>query len=153
MKLAKTFLINLSGTDVQIEAMISFASFAITDVISLDGHPVQFGEAEMEQFEQHVEARIKRTSTQAFDLSTFKPTTFTVHDLDGVILAIEHESGHIVERNSPTFSEVAESWAIDREYAEAVESDQPHLAAAAGFLRPVPVPTQQGIGNTYRRAA
>ncbi len=166
MKLAKTFLINLSGTACQIEAMISFTSYIITDVIALDGFPVDFGEDEMEVFEAHVESRITATTLQALDLDTYATATFTVHDIDGVILAIEHESGHTVQRNSPTWTEAAEAWHIDRQwaeaaeawhldrqYVEAVESDQPAAAALAGFLRPVPVPipNQQGIG--YRRAA
>ena len=153
MKLAKTFLLNLSGTDVQIAAMISFTSYVITDVISLDGYPVEFGAEEMEVFEAHVDARINSTTLKALDLDTYHTASFTVHDIDGVILAIEHESGHVVTRNTPTWSEVAESWHLDREYAEAAGSDQPQAAAAAGFLRPVPLPQQAGVGNRYRIAA
>jgi len=151
MKLAKTFLLNLSGTEVQIEAMISFTSYIITDVIALDGFPVDFTEDDMETFEEFVEGRINATTLQALDLDTFKTATFTIHDLDGVILAIEHESGHVVARNSPTFSEVSEAWHLDREFSEALDSDAPQAAAVAGFLRPVPVPQNSGIG--YRRAA
>ena len=151
MKIAKTFLINLSGTDVQIEAMISFTSFIITNVIGLDGFDFDFEEEHMEIFEQFVESRINSTTLQALDLDTYQTATFTVHDIDGHILAIEHESGHTVERNSPTFSEVSESWHLDRQFNEAIDSDAPHAAAAAGFLRPVPVPQNAGIG--YRRAA
>ena len=151
MKIARTFLINLSGTACQIEAMISFTSYIITDVIDADGYPVEFGEDEMEVFEQHVDARIRSTTLKALDLDTYATATFTVHDIDGHILAIEHESGHTVERNSPTWTEAAEAWHIDRQYAEVVESDAPHAAAAAGFLHAEPIPSQQGIG--YRRAA
>ena len=151
MKLQRSFLLDLSGTEVQIEAMISFTSYIITDVISLDGYPVDFTEADMETFEAHVDARIVSTSLRALDLDTYHEATFTVHDIDGVILAIEHESGHVVERNSPTWTEAAEAWSLDRQYAEAIDSDAPQAAAAAGFLRPVPVPQNAGIG--YRRAA
>ncbi len=155
MKLAKTFLINLSGTACQIEAMISFTSYIITDVIALDGFPVDFGEDEMEVFEAHVESRITATTLQALDLDTYATATFTVHDIDGVILAIEHESGHVVERNCPTWSEVGEAWNLDRQFNEALDSDAPQAAAAAGFLRPVPVPvpSPRRTGFGLRRAA
>ena len=153
MKLAKTFLINLSGTEVQIEAMISFTSFIITDVIALDGFSFDFEEEHMEIFEQHVESRINATSLQALDLDTYNTASFTIHDLDGVILAIEHESGHIVQRNSATFSEVSEAWHLDRQYAEVVESDQPAAAATAGFIHPAPIPVPQNSGIGLRRAA
>ena len=153
MKLAKTFLINLSGTACQIEAMISFTSYIITDVIALDGFPVDFGEDEMEVFEAHVESCITATTIEALDLDTFKPTRFEVHAIDGVILAIEHESGHVVERNSATFSEVSEAWHLDRQFNEAVESDQPGAAHVAGYLHLQPVPSPQQAGHGYRRAA
>ena len=151
MKLLRTFTIDLSGTPCEIDAMISFTSYVIMDVRAGDGYGFEFEEEHMETFEEHVDARINSTTLKALDLDTYSEASFTVHDLDGVILAIEHESGHVVQRNSPTWSEVAESWAIDREFQMAVESDQPHAAALAGFLRPVPVPSQQGIG--LRRAA
>ena len=152
MKLLRTFSLNLSGTDVQIEAMISFTSYIITNVLTADGWPVNdFSADDMEVFEAHVESRINATTLQALDLDTYATASFTIHDLDGVILAIEHESGHVVERNTPTWTEAAEAWHLDRQYAEALESDAPHAAAAAGFLRPVPVPQNSGIG--YRRAA
>ena len=151
MKIARTFIIDLSVTATKIEAMISFTAYIITGAIGLDGYAVDFGEDEMEAFEAHVDARIVSTTLQALDLDTFKTVNFTVHAIDGVILAIEHESGHVVERNSATWTEVVESWFIDREYAEVVESDQPHLAAIAGFIHPVTVPNQSG--NRYRLAA
>ena len=46
-------------------------------------------------------------------------------------------------------TEASEAFFIDHQYAEAVESDQPHLAA--GYLHPEPYPQSAGIG--YRRAA
>ncbi len=153
MKLAKTFTIDLSGTTCEIDAMIGYASYIIMDVRPSDGFPFEFTADDMETFEQYVEERITSTTLKALDLDTYQMRDFTVHVYGSDILAIVHESGHTVERNSATWSEVVESWFIDREYEMAVESDQPHLAAVAGFLRPIPLPTQQGVGNQYRRAA
>ena len=67
------------------------------------------------------------------------------------ILAIQSVGAFVLPRHSPTWSEVAESWHLDRQYAEAIDSDAPRAVAAAGFLRPAPVPSQQGFG--LRRAA
>ena len=151
MKLLRTFTIDLSGTTCEIDAMIGYASYIIMDVRPSDGFPFEFTADDMEIVEQFIESRITSTTLQALDLDTYATATFTVHAYGSDILAIVHESGHVVERNSPVWTEVVEAWFIDREFEMAVESDAPHAAAAAGFLRPVP--TQQGIGNRYRRAA
>ncbi len=153
MKLARTFLINLSGTAVEIDAEITFTSYAIMRATCPAGRPFDVSLDDLEIFEQFVESRITSTTLQALDLDTYATASFTVHAYGNDILAVVHESGHTVERNSPTWSEVVESWFIDREFQMAVESDQPHLAAVAGYLHPAPVPSQQGIGNRYRLAA
>ena len=150
MKLLRTFTIDLSGTPCEIDAMISYASYIIMDVRPSDGFPFEFTADDMETFEQYVEEQITSTTLRALDLDTYQTAIFTVHAFGSDILAIVHESGHTVERNSPTWTEAAEAFHIDREFTEAVESDQPHFAAFAGYP-PRPVPPQGGIG--YRRAA
>ncbi len=150
MKIARTFLINLSGTAVEIEAAISFTAYSIMRATCPAGLPFDITLDHLETFEQFVESRITSTTLQALDLDTYATASFVLHAYGNDVLAIVHEAGHVVERNSATWSEVVESWFIDREFNEAVESDQP---AAAGFLRPVPMPTQQGVGNQYRIAA
>ena len=151
MKISRTFSINLNGTAVEIEAAISFVSYEIMSARCPAGRPFDVSLDDLEVFETFVESRITSTTLQALDLDTFKPTTYVLHAYGNDILNIQHESGHTVKRNSPTWSEVVESWFIDREYAEALDSDQPHAAAAAGFLHPQPFPSQQGHG--MRRAA
>ena len=156
MKLSRTFTIDLSGTPVEIEAAISFTAYEIMRATCPAGLPYDVSLDDLEIFEQFVESRITSTTLKALDLDTYKTASFTVHAYGSDILAIEHESGHTVKRNSPTWTEVVESWFIDRQYAEAVESDQPHLAALAGFPPrsiPVPVPQNAGVGNRYRIAA
>ncbi len=87
---------------------------------------------------------------EAFDVMTGALHRFTVHHDKGRVLEIRYAEGYSVPKSSPQFTESAEAFHIDREYAEAVESDQPRLAALAGY-QPRPIPSQRGIG--YRRAA
>ena len=151
MKLAKNFRLNLSGAAVQISALIAFCAYEIMQATDANGQRYDVSLHDLEVFESFVESRITSTTLPAIDQDTYETVSFTVHAYGSDILAIVHESGHTVERNSPTWSEVAESWDLDRQYAEALDSDAPQVAAAAGFLRPVPIPSQQGFG--YRRAA
>ena len=151
MKLSRSFTINLSGTDVQINAEISFTAYQIMRARCPAGLPFDITLDHLEIFESYVEGRISTTTLKALDLDTFKPTTFQVHAYGNDVLAIVHESGHVVQRNSATWSEVVESWFIDRQFNEAIESETPHLAHVAGYTRPQPFPSQSGIG--YRRAA
>ena len=150
MKLAKTFTIDLSGTPCEIDAMISFTAYQILDVRPSDGYGFEFEEEHMEIFEQYVEEQITSTTTQALNLETGRMETFTVTAWGSDILAIQNGT-YSLPRHTPTWTEAAEAWHIDREFEMAVESDVPHLAAAAGYIHPVPIPSQQGIG--YRRAA
>ena len=144
----RQFVIRFDGLPVLIEAQIAFCNYTIMNATA-DGASYEFSDDDMEAFEQFVESWIETTPTQALNLETYRTEVFTVTSIGGDILAIETADGYHVPRSSPTFTEAAEAWHIDREYTEAVESDQPRLAAIAGYLRPVP--TQQGHG--YRRAA
>ena len=84
-------------------------------------------------------------------LETGREETFTVTSLGVDILAIQNVGGYVLPRHTPTWSEVAESWHIDKEFAEATESDEPCAAALAGYLHPEPYPNSAGHG--LRRAA
>ncbi len=147
----RTFSINLSGTPVEIDAEIAFASYTIMRATDAAGRPFDVSLDDLEVFETTVERMIERTETRAVNLETGQTETFTVASLGSDILAIQNAGGYVLPRCCPTWSEVAESWHLDREYTEAVESDQPRRAALAGFLHPRPLPNQQGHG--LRRAA
>ena len=153
MKISRTFSISLNGTSVAIEAEISFTAYEILNARCPAGLPFDVSLDHLETFEAYVESRITSTTLQALDLDTYAPASFVLHAYGNDVLAIVHEAGHVVERNSATWSEVVESWFIDREYTEAIESDAPRAAAAAGFLRPVPIPSPQRTGFGLRRAA
>ncbi len=64
-------------------------------------------------------------------LETGREETFTVTSLGADILAIQNVGGYVLPRCSPTWSEVAESWHLDREYSAAIASDEPRAAALA----------------------
>ncbi len=147
----RSFTINFSGTPVEIEAVIAFCAYSIMSARCPAGLPFDVSLDDLEVFESYVEGMIRTTSTQAVNLETGQTETFTVTSWGTDILAIQNAGSFTLPRHTPTWTEAAEAWHLDRQYAEVVESDQPQAAAAAGFLRPVPIPSQQGIG--YRRAA
>ena len=146
----RSFLINLSGTTVEIEAEISFTAYQIMSTRCPAGLPFDVSLDDLEIFESYVEEQITSTTTQALNLETGQMESFTVTAWGSDILAIQNGT-YSLPRHSPTWTEAAEAWHIDREFNEAVESDQPHAAHVAGFLHPQPILSQQGIG--YRRAA
>lgn len=71
------------------------------------------------------------TAEKHLHLETGWEETFTVTSLGADILAIQNVGGYVLPRCSPTWSEVAESWHLDREYSAAIESDEPRAAALA----------------------
>ena len=146
----RSFTINFSGTPVEIEAEIAFCAYSIMSARCPAGLPFDVSLDDLEIFESYVEALITSTTTQALSLETGQMESFTVTAWGSDILAIQNGT-YSLPRHSPTWTEAAEAWHIDRQYAEAVESDAPHAAHVAGFLHPQPIPSQQGIG--YRRAA
>ncbi len=146
----RSFTINMSGTPVEIEAEIAFCAYSIMRATCPAGRPFDVTLDDLEVFEQHVEALITSTTTQALNLETGSVESFTVTSWGNDILAIQ-SMGYTLPRHSPTWTEAAEAFHIDREFGMAIESDQPHAAHVAGFLHPQPIPSQQGIG--YRRAA
>ncbi len=150
MKIARSFTIDLSGTAVEIDAEISFTAYQIMRAVCPAGLPFDVSLDDLEIFESYVEEQITTTTTQALNLETGQMETFTVTAWGSDILAIQNGT-YSLPRHSPTWTEAAEAFHIDREFNEAVESDQPHAAHVAGFLHPQPIPSQQGIG--YRRAA
>ena len=151
MKIARTFSINLSGRLVEIDAEITFTSYEIMRATDRAGRPFDVSLDDLEVFESTVERMIERTETRAVDMETGRTETFTVVSMGADVLAIENTGGYVLPRHTPTWSEVAEAWELDRLAVEAMESDQPRAAALAGFLHPRPLPNQQGHG--YRRAA
>ena len=145
----RTFTLDLRGTTVQIEATISRAAYEIFSVRDANGQ-VSTTAGDLDEIEAQLD-RIQETSLTAFDPETRAVERFTVVSLGWNILWIVREDGSTVRRSSPAFTEVAESWHIDREYAAAVESDAPHAAAVAGYLHPVP--SLHRAGHGLRRAA
>jgi len=126
----RSFTISLSGTPVEIEAQISHCAYTIMRATDTAGCPFEVSLEDLEVFESYVEGMIRTTSTQAVNLETGQTETFLVHAIGSDILAIQNNGGYVLPRCSPTFSEVSEAWCLDREFAEVVESDQPHAAAA-----------------------
>ncbi len=133
-----------------IEAAISNAAYTIFNVNDTAGQSVETTSADLDQIERQLD-RIEETRLTATDPDSGATETVTVVSLGLNILWIVRLDGSTVNRSSAQFTEYAESWHIDREYAAAVDSDQPHAAARAGFLHPQTFPTQQGHG--LRRAA
>ena len=154
MKLFRTFALDLNGTDVEIDAQISLASYVIMDVRAADGYPVNFTEEDMEAFEMYVEEQITTTTTQAMDLETGRMETFSIVSWGPDIIAVLNGT-YSLPRCSPQFTEACEAFHLDREFEMAIESDAPRAAAGAGFLRAVsiPAPSPQRTGFGLRRAA
>ena len=152
----RQFTLPLQGQMVQVEAMIAFCAYQITRATGPNGLPFDVTLDDLEVFESFVEAQITTTETRAFNMETRRMEVFSVTSWGPDILAIASADGVAVPRHTPTFTEVAESFLIDRQYNEAVESDQPHAAALAGYLHPLPVavkPFPSSAGHGYRRAA
>ena len=147
----RTFTIDLNGSPVQIEAAISNAAYTIFNVNDDAGQSVETTSADLDQIERQLD-RIEETRLTATDPDSGATETVTVVSLGLNILWIVRLDGSTVARSSAQFTEYAECFHIDREYAAAVDSDQPHAAALAGYTHPTnPITSQQGIG--YRRAA
>ena len=148
---ARHFTIQLNGSPVQIEAAISATTNEIFAVNDANGEPVETTSADLDAIEAQLDA-IQETTFDAIDPDSGAVETVTVVSLGLNIMWIVRADGSTVARSSAQFTEYAECFHIDREYAAAVDSDQPHAAARAGFLFPThPIPTQQGHG--LRRAA
>ena len=149
MTTTRHFSIQLNGNTVQIEAAISRAAYEIFSVRDANGQ-VSTNAGDLDEIEAQLD-RIQETSLTAFDPETRAVERFTVVSLGLNVLWIVREDGSTVRRSSPAFTEVAESWHIDREYAQAVESDVPRAAALSGYLHPAPYLHRAGHG--LRRAA
>lgn len=145
----RTFTLDLRGTPVEIEAAITGASAEIIRATAPDGASFSVTCSDLDTIEA---ALFEETPVEALDFTLGRREQFQVRHMGDLIAAIFTASGALVPPSGEQFTETAEAFHIDREYAEAVESDQPRAAARAGFLFPThPIPTQQGIG--YRRAA
>lgn len=151
MTVNRTFHLPVAGEPAQVEALISYTAYEIQSV-TRDGSPVEMSLDDLEAFERHVDSQIQRAEVFAHCFDTGQTEVFTVITHRRSVLAvINNRSGFSYPHSSPQFTEVAESWHIDTEAAEAVESDQPHAAVIAGYIHPQPSPNSQGHG--YRRAA
>ena len=106
-------------TSGEIDAEITFTSYAIMRATCPAGRPFDVSLDDLETFESYVEALIESTTTRALNLETGRTETFTVTSWGNDILAIQ-SMGYTLPRHSPTWTEAAEAWHLDREYAEAV---------------------------------
>jgi len=153
MKLLRTFHLPLHGHPATVEALISYTSYDILEATGRAGRKLDVTCDDLDTIEAHIDATIQTTETEAYCFESGRMERFQIVSHQGSVLAVIDTGGYSLPRHSPQFSEAAEAFALDQEYAEAVESDAPHVAAAAGFLRPVPVPQNAGVGNRYRLAA
>lgn len=146
----RSFRLQLNGERVQVEAAISKAAYEIFSVRNAAGTEVPTVPEDLDEIEAQLE-RIESTTLAAYDSETGRTETVTVVSLGWDVLFVTRQDGTNARRSSPLFTEAAECFAIDREYAEAVESGYARTAAAAGYLRPQTWPNSSGHG--LRRAA
>ncbi len=142
-----TFTIDLRGAPATVEARIEKATAEILRATDAEGLPFDVSCDDLDTIEAAI---FETTETEAFDFSAGRNHRFTVRHNGEHIVAIFNTGGFLLPEHCPQFTETAEAFLLDRQYAEAVESDQPHLATIAGYPAR-PIPSQQGIG--YRRAA
>ena len=143
----RTFTLDLRGTPVEIEATIDGASASI-ERATADGHPFNVTCDDLDTIERAI---FDETAVEAFDFTLRRRERFRVRHNGPEIVAIFTACGALVPPSGEQFTETAEAFHIDREYAEAIESDQPRLAAMAGFLHAQPFTHLSGHG--LRRAA
>ena len=148
LSLVRTFTIDLRGTPVEVEARIEKASAEILSATDPEGVPFDVTCNDLDTIEAAI---FEETETEAFDFRTGRNRRFTVRHNGEHIVCIFNSGGCLLPEHSPQFTETAEAFLLDRRYNEAVESDQPRLAALAGYIHPEPYPNSAGHG--YRRAA
>ncbi len=136
---------------VTVEAEVNGEHATVTRTTGGDGQPVETTPDDLDRIERHLFPVGDIAIVDALDLGTGNTESFLVTHEQGRVVTVRREHGGVVAHNSPQFTEVAEAWHIDREYAEAVESDQPHAAALAGYIHPQEWPNSSGHG--LRRAA
>ena len=150
MKLLRTFRLPLQGHPATVEALISYTSYDILEATGRAGRKLDVTCDDLDIIEAHIDSEIVTSETEAYCFESGRLETFKVISHQGSVLAVINTGGYSLPRHTPQFTEAAEAFALDAQYAEAVESDQPRMAALAGYP-PRPIPSQQGIG--YRRAA
>ena len=119
MKLLRTFHLSLNGSPAQIEALISHTSYEILDATSA-GRPVDLSLEELERFEQHVDSQIKTTETEAYCFESGRMERFQIVSHQGSVLAVIDTGSCSLPRHTPQFTEAAEAFALDQEYADQV---------------------------------
>ena len=144
----RTFTLDLRGTPVEIEAEITGATAEILRATTDDGAAFHVTPDDLDTIEQAI---FESTEVEAFDFTLGRRETFRVRHNADHIVAIFTACGALVPRSGQQFTETAEAFHIDRQYAQAVESDVPHFAALSGFLHPAP--HASGNGHGLRRAA
>ena len=145
MNLVRTITINLHGQRRQIEAEITRASYTIFAIRDAHGCAVSTTCDDLDEIERQLD-QVKEDNLDAIDPDTGSVERFCVVSLFGNILWILREDGSTVRRSSPAYTEAAECWHIDREYREAVESEEPRAAALAGYIHPKEWPHSSGHG-------
>ena len=148
LTLVRTFTIDLRGTFVEVEATICKATAEILRATGADGLHFDVTCDDLDTIEAAI---FEETVTEAFDFTAGRNQRFTVRHNGDHIVCIFSPGGFLLPEHSPQFTETAEAFFIDRQYNEAVESDQPRHAALAGYFHPEPYPNNAGHG--HRRAA
>ena len=144
----RTFTLNLRGTPVEVEATVNKDTAFIERATAPDGTAFNVTSSDLDTIEA---ALFEETSVEAYDFMLGRFQKFTVRHNGAHIVAIFTACGVLVPPSGEQFTETAEAFHIDREYAAAVASDAPHAAALAGYLHPVPYLHRAGHG--LRRAA
>ena len=150
MKLLRTFRLPLHGHPATVEALISYTSYDILEATGRAGRKLDVTCDDLDIIEAHIDSEIVTSETEAYCFESGRMEQFKVISHQGSVLAVINTGGYSLPRHAPQFSEAAEAFLLDRQYNEAVESDEPRAAALAGYP-PRPIPNQQGHG--YRRAA
>ncbi len=151
MKLLRTFHLPLHGHTATVEALISHTSYDILEATGRAGRKLDVTCDDLDIIEAHIDSQIITSETEAYCFESGRMERFKVISHQGSVLAVINTGGYSLPRHTPQFTEAAEAFALDREFAAAIESDQPRAAALAGYLQPRPLPNQQGHG--LRRAA
>ena len=150
MKLLRTFRLPLHGHPATVEALISYTSYDILEATGRAGRKLDVTCDDLDIIEAHIDSQIVTSETEAYCFESGRMERFQIVSHQGSVLAVINTGGYSLPRHTPQWTEAAEAFALDQEYAEAAESDQPHLAVLAGYPAR-PIPSQQGHG--YRRAA
>ena len=127
----RTLTLNLRGTEVEIEALLRDTTATIVRATAPGGLSFDVQPDDLDTIE---EALFDETTVEALDFTLHERRAFQVRHNGDHIVAIFTGGGALVPSSSEQFTETAEAFHIDRQWAMIDEADvQGHARQAYGW--------------------